>query len=200
MIRTLAVVGDLAAAAVPRRQPVSAAGRSPALVDSGFVGHAGQTADWVQPAPARGSGRQHPLARRPRRRQRDPAGTGRRIAASVPDADAVTRRDPAAARPSTSTSPLPRTPSRATPRWPGPALGDAEWQVIATPGHTPGHCACGSPTNSSSSSATPCPTTTSAGSTSPSTDPVPPRPHSLPATPDRPGPPRADPSARADPG
>ncbi|HLM88908.1 MAG TPA: hypothetical protein VK284_07755 [Streptosporangiaceae bacterium] len=70
-------------------------GRNPALADSGFAGHAGQTAELSvrlhRPAAA---GRQHLLARRPRRRQRDTAGQGCGTTGSVADADAVARRDP----------------------------------------------------------------------------------------------------------
>ena len=70
-------------------------GRNPALVDSGFVAHAGQTADWVH---ARTS--QLSLVVNTHWHADHVGGNamlqarGAGIAVSVPDADAVARRDP----------------------------------------------------------------------------------------------------------
>ena len=66
------------------------------------------------------------------------AGAG--IAASAPTPRPSPAATRAAARPSTSTSRSPRTPSTnrcTTAR--SLRLGDADWQVVRTPGHTPGH-------------------------------------------------------------
>lgn len=50
-------------------------GPRPALVDTGFVGNATRTRDWAEAhAGGRRTGRQHPLALRPRGRQRRAAG------------------------------------------------------------------------------------------------------------------------------
>ena len=116
-------------------------GRNPALVDSGFAGHAGQTAELSvrlhRPAAA---GRQHPLARRPRWRQRDTEGQGCGITGSVADADAVARRDPRCCQAEYLDQPVtPYTVDEQLHDSQILSLGDAEWQVICTPGHTPGH-------------------------------------------------------------
>ena len=116
-------------------------GRNPALVDSGFAGHAGQTAELSvrlhRPAAA---GRQHLLARRPRWRQRDTAGQGCGITGSVADADAVARRDPRCCQAEYLDQPVtPYTVDEQLHDSQILPLGDAEWQVICTPGHTPGH-------------------------------------------------------------
>jgi glyoxylase-like metal-dependent hydrolase (beta-lactamase superfamily II) len=85
-------------------------------------------------------GGQHPLARRPCRRQRGAAGAGAGIAASVPDAAAVTRRDPGCCQAEYLDQPVaPYTVDEQLRDGQILPLGAAEWQVIATPGHTPGH-------------------------------------------------------------
>ena len=116
-------------------------GRHPVLVDSGFVGHAGQTADWVHTRTGQLSmvvnthwhadhvGGNAMLQAR---------GAG--IAASVPDADAVTRRDPGCCQAEYLDQPVaPYTVNQQLRDGQILPLGAAEWQVIATPGHTPGH-------------------------------------------------------------
>ena len=172
-------------------------GRNPALVDSGFVGHACQTADWVHARTSQLSlvvnthwhadhvGGNAILQAR---------GPGSRSASLTPTRSPAATR--AAARPNTSTSPSPRTPSTnhsATARSCHSVTPSG--RSSALPGTLRATCACGSPTSGSSSPAMPCPTTTSAGSTPHSTDPMPPRPHS----PGRPVPTRAAPGARTDP-
>ena len=70
-------------------------GRDPTLVDSGFVGHAGQTADWVHARTGQLS-----LVVNTHWHADHVGGNailrarGAGIAASIPDADAVARRDP----------------------------------------------------------------------------------------------------------
>lgn len=154
-------------------------GRNPALAGSGFAGHVGQTAELsARPHRPAAAGHHHPLARRPRRRQRDTAGQGCGITGSVADADAVARRDPHCCqaeyldqpvirKPSMSSSTIARSCRSVTPSGRSSAL----------PGTLRATCACGGPTSGSSSSAMPCPTT-SAGSTPHWTDLMPPRPHS----------------------
>ncbi len=87
-------------------------GRQPALVDTRFVGHAQETAAWVRAHTA------HVALVVNTHWHADHVGgnallqaTGAGIAAGTPDAHALARRDPAAAKRSTSTSPSPRTPS-----------------------------------------------------------------------------------------
>ncbi len=116
-------------------------GLHPVLVDSGFVGHSGQTADWVQARIGQLSmvvnthwhadhvGGNAMLQAR---------GAG--IAASVPDADAITRRDPGCCQAEYLDQPVaPYTVDEQLRDGQILPLGAAEWQVITTPGHTPGH-------------------------------------------------------------
>ena len=116
-------------------------GRNPALAGSGFAGHVGQTAELsARPHRPAAAGRQHPLARQPRQRQRDTAGQGCGITGSVADADAVARRDPRCCQAEYLDQPVtPYTVDEQLHNSQILSLGDAEWQVICTPGHTPGH-------------------------------------------------------------
>ncbi|ORJ52994.1 MBL fold metallo-hydrolase [Mycobacterium simiae] len=117
------------------------AGREPALVDSGFIGHAKQTVAW---ASAHG------------RRIRwvvnthwhsDHVGAnallqamGAAIAASTPDADALARRDPGCCQAEYLDQPVsPYVVDMSLEDNAILRLGDCDWQVIRTPGHTPGH-------------------------------------------------------------
>lgn len=116
-------------------------GRNPALVDSGFVAHAGQTADWVH---ARTS--QLSLVVNTHWHADHVGGNailqarGAGIAVSVPDADAVARRDPGCCQAEYLDQPVaPYTVDEPLRDGQIIPLGDAEWQVIRTPGHTPGH-------------------------------------------------------------
>lgn len=116
-------------------------GRRPALVDSGFVAHADQTLAWASehagPVGLVVNTHWHS----------DHVGgngllqaRGAGIAASTPDADAVRRRDPGCCSAERLDQPVaPYTVDIALDDEQVLALGDADWQVIATPGHTPGH-------------------------------------------------------------
>ncbi|WKX01746.1 MBL fold metallo-hydrolase (plasmid) [Rhodococcus aetherivorans] len=118
-------------------------GREPALIDSGFVGHAADTAAWVD-AHTRELHRvvnTHWHA--------DHVGgnallqdRGVGIAASVPDAAALARRDPGCCLAEYLDQPVaPYTVDEPLPDGRILRLGDTDWQVVSTPGHTPGHLA-----------------------------------------------------------
>lgn len=119
-------------------------GAEPALIDSGFVAHAAQTAEWVQahtPSPLATVVNTHwhsdhiggnALLQ----------GQGAAIAASVPDADALSRRDPGCCLAEYLDQPVAAyTVDQPLRDGQVVRLGDTDWQVIATPGHTPGHLA-----------------------------------------------------------
>jgi glyoxylase-like metal-dependent hydrolase (beta-lactamase superfamily II) len=133
-------------------------GRDAALVDSGFVGHAKDTADW-----ARTQAPDLALVVNTHWHSDHVGGnallqrSGVAVAASTPDADAVNRRDPGCCVAEYLDQPVaPYTVDR--------ALSDGEVVRRATP---PATSPSGNPSSASSPSATPSPTTTSAGSTSP---------------------------------
>jgi len=116
-------------------------GREPALVDSGFTGHARETADWV-----RAHAGQLTVVVNTHWHSDHVGGNallqadGAGIAASAPDAAAVARRDPGCCQAEYLDQPVaPYTVD--LPLHDGQALrlGDADWQVIRTPGHAPGH-------------------------------------------------------------
>jgi glyoxylase-like metal-dependent hydrolase (beta-lactamase superfamily II) len=117
------------------------AGREPVLVDSGFVGHAEQTAAWAHAHVGQVSlvvnthwhsdhvGGNAVL---------QTAGAG--VAASVPDAQAVTRRAPSCCQAEYLDQPVnPYTVDVPLHDGQNLRLGHADWQVVGTPGHTPGH-------------------------------------------------------------
>jgi glyoxylase-like metal-dependent hydrolase (beta-lactamase superfamily II) len=116
-------------------------GRHPALVDSGFVGHATDTADWV----AAGTSTLTLVVNT--HWHADHVGgnallqsRGAGIAAGAPDAASVNRRDPGCCVAEYLDQPVaPYTVDRALSDGDVLTLGDTEWQVIATPGHTAGH-------------------------------------------------------------
>jgi len=116
-------------------------GSRPALIDSGFVGHAAETAAWVRVHSADvalvvnthwhsdhvgGNARLQAM------------GAG--IAAAGPDAQAVARRDPGCCLAEYLDQPVaPYTVDEPLDDGQVVQLGEADWQVVRTPGHTPGH-------------------------------------------------------------
>ncbi|HEY5853937.1 MAG TPA: MBL fold metallo-hydrolase [Aldersonia sp.] len=118
-------------------------GRQPALVDSGFVGHADDTVAWVDAhtTSLRRVVNTHWHA--------DHVGAnallqsrGAGIAASTADADALARRDPGCCLAEYLDQPVaPYTVDERLDDGAVLRLGDTDWEVIRTPGHTPGHLA-----------------------------------------------------------
>lgn len=116
-------------------------GREPVMVDSGFVGHADDTAEW-----ARAQAGQVALVVNTHWHSDHVGGNGllqamgAGIAASVPDAQAVARRDPGCCLAEYLDQPVaPYTVDEPLNDGRILRLGDADWQVVHTPGHTPGH-------------------------------------------------------------
>lgn len=116
-------------------------GPQAALVDSGFVGHAQDTADWV-----RAHTPDLALVVNTHWHSDHVGGNallqagGAGVAASAPDADAVTRRDPGCCQAEYLDQPVaPYTVDEALDDRQVQRLGEADWQVVRTPGHTPGH-------------------------------------------------------------
>ena len=117
-------------------------GPRPALVDTGFVGHAEQTRDWAE---AHAGGRIATVVNT--HWHADHVGgnaalqaTGAEIAASGPDAEAVRRRDPGCCMAEYLDQPVsPYTVDRALADDEAVWLGETQWQVVRTPGHTRGH-------------------------------------------------------------
>jgi glyoxylase-like metal-dependent hydrolase (beta-lactamase superfamily II) len=118
-------------------------GREPAMVDSGFVGHAPETVEWVH---ARTQKLQLVVNTH---WHCDHVGgnallqeLGAGIAASAPDADAVERRDPGCCLSEYLDQPVPQySVDLALDDGQVLRLGDTDWQVVNTPGHTAGHLA-----------------------------------------------------------
>jgi glyoxylase-like metal-dependent hydrolase (beta-lactamase superfamily II) len=116
-------------------------GREPVLLDSGFVGHADETAEWAH---ARAG---HVELVVNTHWHSDHVGgnarlqaAGAGIAASAPDAQAVDRRDPGCCLAEYLDQPVaPYTVDEALEDRQVLRLGEADWQVLRTPGHTPGH-------------------------------------------------------------
>ena len=116
-------------------------GRQAALVDSGFVGHAHETAEWVRAQ----TGRLALVVNTHWHSDHvggnallQTAGAG--IAAATPDAHALARRDPGCCQAEYLDQPVaPYTVDEPLHDGQVVRLGDADWQVVHTPGHTPGH-------------------------------------------------------------
>lgn len=116
-------------------------GREPALVDSGFVAHAQDTVAW-----ATGQAGRVDLVVNTHWHSDHVGGNGAlqavgaRIAAGAPEADAVNRRDPGCCLSEYLDQPVaPYTVEESLSDGQVLRLGDRDWQVVATPGHTPGH-------------------------------------------------------------
>ncbi|MFJ6752748.1 MULTISPECIES: MBL fold metallo-hydrolase [unclassified Streptomyces] len=118
-------------------------GRRPALIDSGFVAHADTTAAW-----ARAHAGHIDLVVNTHWHCDHVGGNallqsgGAGIAAGAPEAEALTRRDPGCCAAEYLDQPVaPYTVDMSLDDGQTLRLGEADWQVIRTPGHTPGHLA-----------------------------------------------------------
>lgn len=118
-------------------------GRHPALVDTGFVGHADETAAW-----ARAHAGNIDLVVNTHWHSDHVGGNallqaqGAAIAAGTPEAEAITRRDPGCCAAEYLDQPVaPYTVDVPLDDGQVLRLGDADWEVVRTPGHTPGHLA-----------------------------------------------------------
>ena len=116
-------------------------GRQPAMVDSGFVGHAQETLGWARAHTGHVS-----LVVNTHWHSDHVGGntllqaSGAGIAASTKDAHAVTRRDPGCCLAEYLDQPVgPYTVDEPLNDEQVVRLGDADWEVVRTPGHTPGH-------------------------------------------------------------
>lgn len=116
-------------------------GREPAVIDSGFVGHAEETAAYLQATLA-------PVALVVNTHwHSDHVGgnallqkRGAAIAASASEAHAIARRDPGCCVAEYLDQPVaPYAVDLVLEDGQVLRLGYADWQVVATPGHTPGH-------------------------------------------------------------
>ncbi|MFC8267529.1 MBL fold metallo-hydrolase [Streptomyces cinereoruber] len=118
-------------------------GRRPALVDSGFTGHAEETAAWVRER----AGRVELVVNT--HWHSDHVGgnallqaRGAGVAAGAPEAEAIARRDPGCCAAEYLDQPVaPYTVDVSLDDGQVLRLGDADWEVVRTPGHTPGHLA-----------------------------------------------------------
>lgn len=116
-------------------------GREPVMVDSGFVGHAEDTAGWARAHAGRVA-----LVVNTHWHSDHVGGNallqrmGAGIAASAPDAAAIDRRDPGCCLAEYLDQPVaPYTVDKPLEDGQILRLGEADWQVIHTPGHTQGH-------------------------------------------------------------
>ncbi|MGY4970721.1 MBL fold metallo-hydrolase [Streptomyces nigrescens] len=118
-------------------------GRKPALVDSGFVGHAEDTAAW-----ARAHAGEIGLVVNTHWHSDHVGGNallqarGAAIAAGAPEAEAISRRDPGCCAAEYLDQPVaPYTVDMSLDDGQVLRLGDTDWEAVRTPGHTPGHLA-----------------------------------------------------------
>ncbi|MEU6878684.1 MBL fold metallo-hydrolase [Streptomyces sp. NPDC046712] len=118
-------------------------GRRPALVDSGFVGHAQETAEW-----AHAHAGTVDLVVNTHWHSDHVGGNGllqargAAIAAGAPEAEALSRRDPGCCAAEYLDQPVaPYAVDIALDDGALLRLGDTDWEVVRTPGHTPGHVA-----------------------------------------------------------
>lgn len=118
-------------------------GRRPALVDSGFVGHAQETAEW-----AHAHAGTVDLVVNTHWHSDHVGGNGllqargAAIAAGAPEAEALSRRDPGCCAAEYLDQPVaPYAVDIALDDGELLRLGDTDWEVVRTPGHTPGHVA-----------------------------------------------------------
>ncbi|WP_371794358.1 MBL fold metallo-hydrolase [Streptomyces sp. NBC_01718] len=118
-------------------------GRQSALVDTGFVGHAEETAAW-----ARAHAGEVGLVVNTHWHSDHVGGNallqaqGAAVAAGAPEAEAIERRDPGCCAAEYLDQPVaPYTVDVPLDDGQVLRLGDAEWEVVPTPGHTPGHLA-----------------------------------------------------------
>lgn len=119
-------------------------GRQPALVDTGFVGHAEETAAWARAH----AGRTVDLVVNTHWHADHVGGNallqagGAAVAAGAPEAEAISRRDPGCCAAEYLDQPVaPYTVDTALEDGRVLRLGDTDWEVVRTPGHTPGHLA-----------------------------------------------------------
>ncbi|MDO5498480.1 MAG: MBL fold metallo-hydrolase [Propionibacteriaceae bacterium] len=116
-------------------------GPAPALVDSGFVGHARETLEWS----AAHAGRISLVVNT--HWHSDHVGgngllqeAGAAVAAATVEAQAVNRRDPGCCVAEYLDQPVgPYTVDQPLENGQILRLGEADWQVVSTPGHTAGH-------------------------------------------------------------
>lgn len=117
-------------------------GRQPALIDSGFVGHAEETAAWARAHAGQGV----ELVVNTHWHSDHVGGNallqarGAAVAAGTPEAEAISRRDPGCCAAEYLDQPVaPYSVDLALDDGQVLRLGDSDWEVIRTPGHTPGH-------------------------------------------------------------
>jgi glyoxylase-like metal-dependent hydrolase (beta-lactamase superfamily II) len=118
-------------------------GRQPALIDSGFVAHAEDTAAWARAYAGRIA-----LVVNTHWHSDHVGGNaalqaaGAAIAAGAPEAEAVRRRDAGCCAAEYLDQPVaPYTVDLSLDDGQVLSLGDTDWEVVRTPGHTPGHLA-----------------------------------------------------------